>query len=432
MSSDFGEKIKISIFGESHSPAVGVVIDGINAGEKIDMDELGKFLTRRAPGRSEFSTGRQEADKTEILSGIVDGVTTGTPISAIIRNQDGNPKDYEDIRNTPRPSHADYAAYVKYGKSHDFRGGGHFSGRLTAPLCIAGGICKQILARKGITIGAHIASVADIEDDRFDSVRVNEQEILGIANKGFPVINEKSGDTIKKEILDAKAAGDSVGGTVECCILGMPAGIGEPMFDGIENSIAKIIFGIPAVKGIEFGAGFGSSRMRGSENNDPIYVDSDVTATESSSMSSRNNATIHADTAYTDANTDAVGNGYDSPHNNEITYSSHPENQNTESVVIPDKIAGTQRNDDINFVKTRTNNSGGITGGLTNGMPIIFTAAFKPTPSIALEQETVDLSTGENTTIKINGRHDPCIVPRAVPCVEAAVAVAILDLISRA
>jgi len=325
MSSQYGKKLKISIFGQSHSEAIGVNIDGLPAGITLDMDELLSFLRRRAPGQSELSTKRVEDDIPEILCGLVNGVTCGAPFTAIIRNTDIRSADYSEIRDIPRPSHADYAAFIKYGGFHDTAGGGHFSGRLTAPLCIAGGICLQILRGHGVNISAHILRIGGAE-----------------------------GEAMRLKILEAKEKGDSVGGVIECTISGLPAGLGEPMFDGIENRIAAIVFGIPAVKGIEFGSGFAGSELLGSENNDAFYMEG-------------------------------------------------------------------------NEVKTRTNNSGGILGGITNGMPIVFRVAFKPTPSIGLEQESVSLSRKENAVLKVKGRHDPCIVPRAVPCVEAAAAIALFD-----
>jgi len=326
MSSQYGKKLKISIFGQSHSEAIGVNIDGLPAGITLDMDELLSFLRRRAPGQSELSTKRVEDDIPEILCGLVNGITCGAPLTAIIRNTDIRSADYSEIRDIPRPSHADYAAFIKYGGFHDTAGGGHFSGRLTAPLCIAGGICLQILRGHGVNISAHILRIGGAE-----------------------------GEAMRLKILEAKEKGDSVGGVIECTISGLPAGLGEPMFDGIENRIAAIVFGIPAVKGIEFGSGFAGSELLGSENNDAFYMEG-------------------------------------------------------------------------NEVKTRTNNSGGILGGITNGMPIVFRVAFKPTPSIGLEQESVSLSRKENAVLKVKGRHDPCIVPRAVPCVEAAAAIALLDV----
>ena len=325
MSSQYGKKLKISIFGQSHSEAIGVNIDGLPAGITLDMDELLSFLRRRAPGQSELSTKRVEDDIPEILCGLVNGITCGAPLTAIIRNTDIRSADYSEIRDIPRPSHADYAAFIKYGGFHDTAGGGHFSGRLTAPLCIAGGICLQILRGHGVNISAHILRIGGAE-----------------------------GEAMRLKILEAKEKGDSVGGVIECTISGLPAGLGEPMFDGIENRIAAIVFGIPAVKGIEFGSGFAGSELLGSENNDAFYMEG-------------------------------------------------------------------------NEVKTRTNNSGGILGGITNGMPIVFRVAFKPTPSIGLEQESVSLSRKENAVLKVKGRHDPCIVPRAVPCVEAAAAIALFD-----
>ena len=325
MSSVYGERLKISIFGQSHSEMIGVVIDGLPAGVTIDMDALNAFMERRAPGRSDLSTSRKEADKPEFVSGLVDGVTCGAPLCAVIRNTNARPSDYSETADIPRPGHADYTAHVKYEGFEDKTGGGHFSGRLTAPLCVAGGIAKQILADLGISVDARIVEIA--------------------GNAENPL----------SEIEKAKADLDSVGGIIECVISGVPAGIGEPMFDGMENRIAKAVFGIPAVKGIEFGAGFTAARMRGSENNDPFYFDE---------------------------------NG---------------------------------------AVKTKTNNAGGILGGITNGMDIVFRAAVKPTPSIPREQESISYSTGQPAVLQVRGRHDPCIVPRAVPCMEAAAAIAVLD-----
>jgi Chorismate synthase len=321
MSSEFGKLVKFTIFGQSHSPAIGVVIDGIPAGEVINMDEIHKFMARRTPSDAVYSTSRKEADIPEILSGIVDGITCGAPITAVIRNTDAKSKDYSDLINKPRPSHSDYAAFMKYGNAHDIRGGGHFSGRLTAPLCFAGAVCKQILKRHGIT--------AD--------TRIKDEELM------------------MKEIESAAADGDSVGGVIECVIDGIPAGVGEPMFDGLENKIAQAVFAVPAVKGIEFGSGFEGAKLRGSVNNDAYYIDN--------------------------------GN-----------------------------------------VKTLTNNNGGIIGGISNGMPVIFRVAIKPVPSISQLQKTVDLRTMTDTELTISGRHDTCIVPRALPCIESAALIAVLDL----
>jgi chorismate synthase len=356
MSSTIGDNLTISIFGQSHSKAIGVVIDGIPAGETLDMERLQAFLLRRAPGRSENTAQRKEEDVPVFLSGLVGNATCGAPLCAIIENRDARPEDYEALRDVPRPSHSDYAAFEKYGTFHDIRGGGHFSGRLTAPLCIAGGICIQMLEKRGVTIGAHIAAIASVDDAAFDPVLVNASQLKTIAAKAFPVIDEAAGERMKAEIALAAKDGDSVGGIVEACAIGVPTGVGQPMFDGIENNLAKLIFGIPAVKGVEFGAGFKSSRLRGSENNDAFYYDA-------------------------------------------------------------------MRN-----VQTRTNRHGGSLGGISSGMPILVRAAFKPTPSVAREQESVSLSQKENTSLHISGRHDPCIVPRAVPCMEAAMAVALLDL----
>jgi len=369
MSSIYGTNLKISIFGQSHSPAIGVNIDGLPAGLKIDFNELQSFLNRRMPGVNAHSTKRKEPDIPEFLSGLVDmnagtdgthtGTTCGAPLAAIIRNTDTKSQDYEQLKDVPRPSHADYTAFVKYGENHDVRGGGSFSGRLTAPLCIAGGICLQLLKQKGIDITAHIYQIANVKDTPFDPINIGDKEknILKTADfpvTNFPVIDKNAGELMLAIIEEAKQAGDSVGGIIECAATGLPAGIGDPMFDGMENRLSAIIFGIPAVKGIEFGNGFSAAELRGSQNND-AFIMSD------------------------------------------------------------------------GKIKTSTNRHGGILGGITSGMPLLFRVAIKPTPSISIEQGSVSLSRKEEVRLAITGRHDPCIVPRAVPCVEAAAAIAIYD-----
>lgn len=359
MASTFGKNIQISIFGQSHSAAIGVSVDGLPAGEVIDPVELQAFMTRRAPGQGAYSTTRKEADLPEVLSGVLeDGdklVTCGAPLAMVIRNTNTRSSDYSQLKDCPRPGHADYTAELRYNGYQDVRGGGHFSGRLTAPLCAVGGICKQILARRGITIGAHIYAVGDVKDTPYDAL-IDDPALLTKTASGFPVLNEEAGKAMLELIESCRMEGDSIGGIIECAVIGMPAGVGSPMFDGVENKLAQIVYGIPAVKGLEFGAGFGVAARRGSENNDGYYMDGDA-------------------------------------------------------------------------VKTCTNNAGGILGGITNGMPIIFRAAFKPTPSIFRAQQSVSLSGGCNKELTIAGRHDPCIVPRAVPVVEAAAAIALLDLL---
>lgn len=325
MASTYGNKIKVTIFGESHGGAIGCTIDGMPAGVSVDLEKLQGFLNRRAPGNSKYATKRKEADMPEFVAGIREGITCGSPIAAIIRNSDTHSKDYSQMEVTPRPGHADYTARVKYGGHEDYRGGGHFSGRLTAPLCIAGGIFLQALEAKGVEIQAEIL------------------EIGGNLEHPYEAIEE------------AMKEGDSVGGIIQCRVTGLPPGLGDPMFDGLENRIAQAVFGIPAVKGIEFGRGFEAARIRGSENNDPFYWDGDE-------------------------------------------------------------------------VKTETNNAGGILGGISNGMPLVFQVAFKPTPSIGKEQRSIRYDSKENVTMTVHGRHDPCIVPRAVPCVEAAAALALYEL----
>ena len=354
MSSTWKNRISVSVFGQSHGAAIGVTLDGVPAGEEICMDTLNAFLQRRAPGRFPWATPRKEADEPEFLSGILNGKTCGAPITAIIRNTNTRSDDYTETRTIPRPGHADYTAHVKYGGHADLRGGGHFSGRLTAPLCIAGGICLQILERRGIFIGAHIATIGGILDIPFHHVSVSEAEIKSLREMDFPVLDPQIAQEMIDEIERVKLDGDSIAGTVECAAIGLPAGLGSPMFDGMENRIAQLVFAIPAVKGIEFGLGFCS--MRGSELNDAFVVN----------------------------------NGK---------------------------------------VQTATNSHGGILGGITSGMPLIFRAAVKPTPSISREQQSVDLATLQPVNLAIKGRHDPCIVPRAVPCFEAAAAIAIYDAI---
>ncbi len=349
-----GARLKVSVFGQSHSEAIGVVIDGLPAGIKLNIEEIRTFMARRAPGSSPVSTARKEADIPEIISGLADGCTCGAPLCAVIRNTSHNSKDYSNLKNTPRPSHADYPLWVKASGYNDIAGGGHSSGRLTAPLCFAGAVAMQILTEKNVSIKAHISSIAGIEDDKFDPLNACN---INIAQKPFPVINDQKGDEMQAAILKAKTELDSLGGSIECIITGMPAGIGEPMFDGIENRLAANIFGIPAVKGIEFGRGFELCSMRGSQANDEFKFD---------------------------------------------------ENGN---------------------VVTTSNNNGGILGGVTTGMPVIFSVAIKPTPSIAQKQNTVNLQTRENTTLEIVGRHDPCIVQRAVPVVEAVAAITMLDFL---
>ncbi len=271
MSYEFGSKLKVSIFGQSHGPAIGMVMSGLPAGEAIDMAELQRFMDRRAPGRSALSTARKEPDRPKFLSGLLDNTSCGAPICAIIENIDTRSGDYENLRDIPRPGHADLTAYLKWGGMADMRGGGPFSGRLTAPLCIAGGIAKQVLARKGIYIGTHLATVAGIPDEAFPLWPTRES-FEAIAEKDFPVLSDAAGARMQAAILAAKEEGDSVGGILECAVIGLPAGLGGPLFEGVEGRMAQAIFAIPAVKGVEFGAGFAAAALRGSENNDPFTV----------------------------------------------------------------------------------------------------------------------------------------------------------------
>lgn len=358
MSSEFGTLIKISVFGQSHGKAIGVVIDGLPAGETVDTEELQAFLNRRRGGGSPLSTARKEGDVPVFLSGLENGRTCGAPLCAVIENADQHSSDYAGLTDTPRPGHADFTAAVKWGGAADMRGGGHFSGRLTAPLCIAGGIAKQILSRRGIHVGAHLSSVGTEQDDVFP-LHPTADLFDAVAAKAFPVLSDEAGARMQEAILAARSEGDSLGGIVECAAIGLPAGLGDPMFDGMESRLAAALFGIPAVKGVEFGAGFAFAALRGSHANDPFYEENGV-------------------------------------------------------------------------IKTETNNNGGILGGITSGMPLIVRACIKPTPSIGMVQDTLNIRTGKVEPLSIHGRHDPCIVTRAAPVVEAACAVALADLLREA
>lgn len=354
MSSLWNNRISISIFGESHGPAIGVIIDNLPPGEYLDVEELGRFMSRRAPKKDGTTTSRSEKDLPQILSGVYNERTTGTPLCAFIQNTDTHSGDYSNISKLARPGHADYTGAIRYRGFNDVRGGGHFSGRLTAPLCFAGAVCAQILERRGIYVGAHVAAIHNIKDSAFDHVNVTKEDILNVRYKEFPTISDSKGAKMKEDIQNARMGCESLGGIIECAAVNVPAGIGSPIFDGLENSIAQLIFGIPAVKGLEFGAGFTVAKMVGSQNNDEFYVD------------------------------------------------------------------------ERGHVLTKTNNHGGILGGISSGMPITLNVAIKPTPSIAQAQNTVDYHDMTNEVLNVKGRHDPCIVPRAVPCVEAAVNIAIL------
>ena len=336
------------IFGESHGPAIGVVLEGVPAGLELDLEQVQKELDRRKPGQDPTATARKESDLVEVLSGVFEGKTTGAPLAMVIRNSDQHSKDYESIRYTPRPSHGDYAGFIKSRGCLDYRGGGHFSGRLTAPLVAAGAVAKQVLAGRGVQVGAHISSIYGICDAALE----DPEELKAVAAKSFPVLNDSKGEEMRQAILEAKEEQDSVGGAIECVVTGLPAGLGAPDFGcNVEGIFSQYLFAVPAVKGIEFGAGVAFSLMRGSEANDPFAVEDGK-------------------------------------------------------------------------VVTKTNHAGGINGGITNGMPVTFEVTIRPTPSISLPQESVDLRTGEVTEIEIHGRHDPCIGPRAVPVIEAAAALA--------
>ncbi|MCH5314949.1 MAG: chorismate synthase [Eubacterium sp.] len=355
MSSNFGQNIKLSVFGESHGSAIGCIIDGLPAGFELDMEKIYFEMARRAPGKDKTATPRLEKDIPIILSGVIDNITTGAPLAMEIENSNTKSGDYSNLMSVPRPSHSDYPAYVKYNGNNDIRGGGHFSGRLTAPIVFAGAVAKQILEQKGITVGAHIKSISDVSDKGFDMAEVTAKQLKDVSSKAFAVIDNDVEDKMRQAVEEARLSLDSVGGVIECAAVGLPVGIGSNIFSTVESKLASILFAIPAVKGVEFGAGFDIAAMHGSQANDPYSV-----------------------------------------------------------------------KDGRVFIEK--NNNGGVLGGMTSGAPIIVRAAIKPTPSISQEQKSVNLQTMEEETLVIKGRHDPCIVPRAVPVIEAAVAFGLLDL----
>lgn len=355
MNTTFGENLRTTVFGQSHADAIGCTIEGLPAGESISVDALQAFMARRAPG-GRLATQRKEPDTPEILCGMVEGVTCGAPLAAIIRNTNQRSQDYKAIADLPRPSHADLPAEVKYQGHQDVRGGGAFSGRLTAPITLAGGIALQILERRGIRISAHLLSVGTAEDRPMNPMGENPEDLQKRLSRGLPVLTDEGEVRMTEAILAARKAGDSIGAVIECMIEGLPCGLGGPLFEGFDGNLAFGLFGIPGVKGVEFGRGFEASRMKGSENNDPWEI-----------------------------SPDAPG------------------------------------------AKPRTNNAGGIAGGITTAAPVVFRITMKPTPSIALAQETISISRRENAELGVRGRHDPCIGVRAVPVAEAVAALAVLD-----
>lgn len=347
--------MRYSLFGESHGPAIGIVLQGVPSGLDIDTDFIRSEMARRAPGRSPLATARSEKDEVRILSGVFEGKTCGTPLCGVIENTDTRSRDYASTRWLARPGHADFTAHLRYQGFEDYRGGGHFSGRLTAPLVFAGAVAKLALRKKGVEVLARIRQAAGVDDAPLDPARPDVDALRAAGRKAFPVLDDTCGEAMQQAILEARAEGDSVGGLIECLALGLPAGLGSPDFDeNIETAIARHVFAVPAVKGLSFGAGFRFASMRGSQANDAFLPGN----------------TLH----------------------------------------------------------TRTNNNGGINGGISNGMPVVFTVVIKPTPSIGMEQDTVDMRTGEAARLTITGRHDPCILSRAVPVIEAACALALTEI----
>ncbi|MDR2515383.1 MAG: chorismate synthase [Christensenellaceae bacterium] len=349
-----GERLSFEVFGASHAPSIGGVAEGLPAGEVVDLAELQFFLLRRAPGRGEWATKRKEADEPIFRSGLSEGALSGEALRFEILNTNQRSEDYEKLEFLPRPGHADYPAYVKSGGAEDLRGGGRYSGRMTAPLCVLGGIALQILRRRGVEIGAHILSVAQAQDAAFPFEKIDPELLRSAAKKPFPVLDDHAGERMRGAIASAAASGDSVGGRVEVAAIGLPIGLGGPLFEGLDGRLAQAFFAIPALKGVEFGEGFSLCRLRGSQANDPFTL------------------------------------------------------ENGEIAIL-------------------NNRSGGILGGMSSGAPLIARLAFKPTPSIAHEQQSVDLRAMQGRVLRVGGRHDPCIVPRAVPVCEAVTALVLLD-----
>lgn len=356
MSYSFGKGFRVTCYGQSHSESIGGVIDGIPAGIFLDLLSINAFLQKRRPGANAFSTPRNESDEPIILSGLdKNGITNGAPLAFEIKNRNHHSSDYGEKLTVPRPMHADYPAHVRYGDAFDHRGGGQFSGRMTAVMCFAGAVALQLLEQQGIAVGSHILSVKDAFDIPFDPVSIDAETLKKVSLQEFPVVEGAALEKMLEVVSEAKQALDSVGGIVECAAVGLPVGIGEPIYDSVESVLSQILFSIPAVKGVEFGAGFSAAAMHGSSHNDAFFIKD-------------------------------------------------------------------------GHIRTKTNNHGGILGGLTTGMPLILRAAFKPTPSIGLCQQSISFETNADTTVTVNGRHDPCIVMRAAPCVTAACACGILDL----
>ena len=356
MGATFGRNLRMTIFGESHGKGIGLVLDGVPPGTPIDEGFIQEEMARRAPGQNRMSTQRQEKDAFIIESGVFENKATGTPLCVLIPNSDQHSKDYSLLKDVMRPGHADYAGKVRYKGFNDYRGGGHFSGRLTAPLVFTGALAKTVLAQKGIVVGSHIARIGQITDSLFNPLGETAERLLGLRKHTLPVLDESKAPLMEAEVLSAREQQDSVGGIIEVMATGIPAGIGDPFFDSLESRLSHVLFSVPAVKGVEFGIGFAIAALKGSEANDPMIFE-------------------------------------------------------------------------CGKVKTVRNNNGGITGGISNGMPVLFRVAIKPTPSISRPQQTVNVTEGKDTILEIKGRHDPCIVPRAVPVVEAVTAWVLLDML---
>lgn len=356
MRSEWGHKLHITVFGASHAPELGVTMEGLPKGLSVDIDALQAFLDRRAPKHGVGSTARREPDRVLFRSGLINGVTTGEPLTTVIENKDADSRPYAAYRDVPRPSHIDYPARLRFGDDVDLNGGGHFSGRMTAAYCIAGGIALQQLHHSGVRIASHLLSVGDVSDTPFDPVDPDPELLRAIGKKPFPVLDDARGQRMQEVIHEAQVRGDSVGGVIECIVTGFPAGHGTPLFSGVDSRLAELLFAVPAVRGVGFGSGFDAAAMNGSAHNDPYCLKDGA-------------------------------------------------------------------------VRTETNRHGGILGGITTGMPIVFTAAIKPASGIAIPQRTLNLKTGEPDTLVIRGRHDACVAVRAVAVIEAVAALALYDLL---
>lgn len=422
----WGENIRISVFGESHGAAIGVVIDGLPPGIKLDTAKIYEEMERRRPGQDIYSTPRKEGDAVEIVSGFFNGHTTGTPLCGIIRNTDKRSSDYEELKNMMRPGHADYTGKIRYNGFNDYRGGGHFSGRLTAPVVFAGAIAAQYLEQRGITIGTHLLRIGSIEDDRINPVNIGAEQLKAFRSMWFPTIKPETAQEMMKEINDARMDQDSVGGVLETAIINLPAGLGSPMFDSVESRLAAFVFAIPATKGIEFGAGFDFGRMRGSEANDSFQPREPGEGAHEPGEVAQVPWLEPGDVGQVPQHRSNVPQTGEQVQESRIVKQVSEPRADDQVPWPNEQRTGKQI---TAFCPTATNNTGGINGGITNGMPVIFRTVFRPTPSISKPQQALDMKTMKAREYSIHGRHDPCIAVRAVPVLDAVAALVVMDLL---